>query len=56
MNAIKVPKTKMKTKPVLLTRIPISVHSHFKAACAKKGKSMLQEIIQFMKDYAKKYL
>lgn len=42
----------MKTKPLLIEKIPETVKADFKAACAKNRTTMKAEILRHMKDYA----
>lgn len=43
-----------KKKAILLKSIPVSVHSLFKAYCARRGKNMSERIREFMRECADK--
>lgn len=43
------PKKDLKTKDLILRRIPEDVHRAFKVKCAAEGKGMTEKIIEFMR-------
>ncbi len=47
----KIPKS---TRTVYVRNVPENLHGFFKAACAKRGVSIQQQIIDLMREYVKK--
>jgi hypothetical protein len=47
---MKKPKKDQRTSTLFIRYIPVEVKLFFKAHCAKRGKTMSQVVIKFMKD------